>query len=167
MKIFFMLLVILLSGCANLDDLNETLNDVTGTPYSAPALAGYPRPSNCNSSNCVALDRLEAQLYDLARAKRITWVRLVDVFYQKRGELYPNTNDNYGTNELRSYQRAIAEQMDLGKITESQWAYLVEKKSGEINSRNQALRNSAPRTTNCTTMNVGTRDFPQFSTTCR
>lgn len=168
MRLSILALALALTGCAAVNDMDSTLSDfVPGVQYAAPTLGGYPRPSGCQTSKCQALDQFEAELYNRVRTKKITWVNLVDRFYNGRAELYPNSSGGYGVNELRSYQRALAEQMDLGKMTESQWAYFIEKKSGEINSRNQALSNSAPRTTNCTTTNVGTTNSPQFSTTCR
>ena len=169
MRFTILLLAFALSGCGCLNELVNDLNDSAGElmgTYSAPTLAGAPTPSGCSDQRCRTLDAIEAKGYELARQKKITWVKLVDVFYQKRAELYPSSHDSYGANELRTYQRALAEQMDLGKITESQWAYLIERKNAEINTRNQALSNSAPRQTNCTTTNVGTTAFPQFKTSC-
>lgn len=168
MKIFIaILLSTLLAGCAG-SIIDGVLNDYRETmgAYTAPTLAGSPRPSDCGDKRCRALDAIEAKGYELARQKKITWVKFVDTFYQKRAEYYPSSSDSSGVNELKSYQRALAEQMDLGKVTESQWAYLVEKKSAEINARNEALSNSAPRQRNCTTTNVGTRAFPEYKTTC-
>jgi hypothetical protein len=161
------LLSTLLAGCAGsiidgvLNDYRETLG-----VYTAPTLAGSPRSSNCGDERCRALDAIEEKGYELARQKKITWVKLVDTFYKKRAEYYPSSQDSSGVNELKSYQRALAEQMDLGKLTESQWAYLVEKKTGDISARNEALSNSAPRQRNCTTTNVGTKSFPEYKTTC-
>ena len=170
MKTFVAILIsTTLAGCsvmnAAINDLNDTAGELLGT-YSAPTLAGSPTPSGCGDQRCRTLDAVEEKGYELARQKKITWVKLVDVFYKKRAELYPDSNDSSGANEIRRYQRALAEQMDLGKMTESQWAYLVEKKSAEVNARNQALSNSAPRQRNCTTTNVGTRSFPEYKTTC-
>ncbi|MFN7836328.1 MAG: hypothetical protein ACK5NY_11175 [Burkholderiaceae bacterium] len=144
---------------------HDSAAELMGT-YVAPTLAGAPTPRGCDDQRCKTLDALEAKGYELARQRKITWVKLVDAFYSKRAELYPNSQDGYGVNELRTYQRALAEQMDIGKLTESQWAYLIEKKNGEINARNQAISNTAPRQTNCTTTNVGTSAFPQYNTTC-
>lgn len=166
-KLVAALLAALLTGCAG-SILDEVLNDFRETAgiYTAPTLAGSPRPSGCSDQRCRSLDAIEAKGYELARQRKITWVKLVDTFYQKRAEYYPESQDNYGANELKSYQRALAEQMDLRKITESQWAYLIEKKSSEITARNRALSNTAPRQTNCTTTNVGTRTSPRYETTC-
>lgn len=157
----------MLSGCAGslLNDVANDYREMLGV-YTAPYLAASPRPSGCGDERCQALDSIEAKGYELARQKKISWIKLVDVFYQKRAELYPNSRDSYGVNELKSYQRALAEQMDLGKMTESQWAYLVEKKTAEISARNEALSNSAPRQTNCTTTNVGSKTYPEYKTTC-
>lgn len=131
-----------LSGCIatgdpfGLNSLNDSAAVLLGT-YQAPTLAAYPIPSECGSRDerCRALDQTEAYLYQEARARRILWVQLVDRFYTERAKLYPNTNDNHGAREWFSFQRMLAEQMDLKKITETQWVYLHEKKRLEMNSR--------------------------------
>lgn len=139
MRFVTVLVVLALAGCGSLSEITRDLDDsaagVMGT-YSAPTLAGIPQPSGCSSSRCRTLDAVEAKGYELARQKKITWVKFVDAFYKKRAELYPNSQDGNGVNELRAYQRVLAEQMDLGKLTESQWAYLVEKKTADIRARN-------------------------------
>ena len=160
------LLALALAGCAA-GELEETLSILPGSNYVAPVLGGYPRPSGCGTEKCLALDSTEKELYTQARAKSIKWVTVVDRFYAFRSYLYPNTTETPSVAEMQSYQRAMAEQMDMGRLTESQWAYLIDKKTAEIGARNQALQNSAPRTVRCTTISVGTRDFPQFQTTCR
>lgn len=169
MRLIVFLLVLALTGCGGLNemvrDLNDSASELMGT-YSAPTLAGSPRPSGCSDQRCRTLDAIEAKGYELARQRKITWVKLVDVFYQKRAELYPDNQDSNGVNELKAYQKAIAEQMDFGKITESQWAYLIEKKTSDINARNKALSNTARRQTNCTTTNTGTSTFPEYKTAC-
>jgi hypothetical protein len=151
----------MLAGCAGslLNDVANDYREMLGV-YTAPTLAASPRSSGCGDDRCRALDSLEARGYELARQKKITWVRLVDAFYLKRAEFYPDSQDGYGVNELKSYQRALAEQMDLGKMTESQWVYLIEKKSAEIGARN------ASRQTNCTTTNIGSRANPEYRTSC-
>ena len=158
-----LLLSFLLSARGSLD---ETVAALSGTTYTAPTLAASPRPSGCQNPKCRALDSVEAQGFDLARAKKIPWTRLVDVFYNRRAELYPDSDDGLGVNELKSYQRALAEQMDLGRLTESQWTYLVEKKDAEITARYRERAN-ARRAVSCTTTSVGTKEFPQFQTACR
>jgi hypothetical protein len=165
-KIIIALLSLPLAGC--LQTLGETFNDamyqVGGYGNEAPTLAGTPMPaSGCSDNRCSTLNAVQAKGYELARQKKITWVKFVDAFYKKRAELYPNTDDSYGARELMLYQRALAEQMDAGKATESQWAYAIERKTADISSRNSA---STPRQTNCTTTNVGTRAFPEYKTTC-
>ena len=166
-RIFFVLLFLIpLSGC--IQTLGETLNDamyeVGGYGNQAPTLAATPiATSGCSDSRCRTLDAIEAKGYELARKKQITWVRFVDEFYKKRAELYPNTDDRLGARELMLYQRALAEQLDAGKITESQWAYAIESKYAEIDARYNA---STTRQTNCTTTSVGTDAFPEYKTTC-
>lgn len=173
MRLTIFLLAFTLTGCGGFKEVASTVVEVLTTPadelmgtYSAPTLAGSPRPSGCRDQRCRKLDAIEAEGYERARQRTITWVNLVDVFYLARAEYYPNSQDGSGVNELKAYQRALAEQMDFGKITESQWAYLIEKKSADINARNKALSNTAPRKTNCTSTNVGTRNFPEYKTVC-
>lgn len=166
-KIFLVaLLSIPLAGC--LQTLGETFNDamyeIGGYGNQAPTLAGTPMPtSGCSDSRCRTLDAVEAQGYDLVRQKKLTWVKFVDGFYRQRAALYPNSDDSYGARELMLYQRALAEQMDIGRLSESQWAYAIERKTAEIDARNSA---SAPRQTTCKTTNVGTSTFPEYKTTC-
>lgn len=148
MRLSGFLLALTLTGCTGINQMVRSLDDTTGElmgTYSAPTLAGSPRPSGCGDQRCRTLDAIESKGYEFARQRKITWVTLVDAFYQKRAELYPNSQDSYGVNEIKAYQRALAEQMDIGKITESQWAYLIEQKIGDINARNQVLSNTAPR----------------------
>jgi hypothetical protein len=158
------LFAIFLAGCGSVyqmnNDLNDSLGQIMGT-YSAPTLASSPRPSGCSDSKCRQLDQLEAKGYDLARQKKITWTKLVSAFYEGRAKLYPDSNDSAGTRELISFQRVLAEQMDAGKITETQWAYLVDKKYSEVQSRD------AGQTVRCNTQNTGTNAFPNYQTVCR
>lgn len=140
MRFATMLMALVLAGCGGLREMARDINDSTAEVmgiYTAPVLASAPMPSGCTDSRCKTLDALEAKGYELARQKKINWVRLVDAFYKKRAELYPDSQDGYGVNELRTYQRALAEQMDMGKLTEFQWAYLIEKKNAEIRARNR------------------------------
>jgi hypothetical protein len=155
---------IFLVGCGSVyqmnNDLNDSLGQLMGT-YSAPTLASSPRPSGCSDSKCRQLDQLEEKGYDLARQKKITWTKLVSAFYEGRAKLYPDTNDSAYTREFISFQRVLAEQMDAGKITETQWAYLVDKKFSETQTRN------AGQQTTCNTQNTGTDAFPNYRTVCR
>lgn len=161
--IMIALLSIPLAGCLA-EAFNDAMYQVGGYGNEAPTLAGTPMPSSgCSDNKCRTLDAMEAKGYELARQKKITWAKFVEAFYKKRAELYPNTDDRLGARELMLYQRALAEQMDAGKISESQWAYAIERKSAEISARNSA---SAPRQTNCTTTNAGTRISPEYKTTC-
>jgi hypothetical protein len=165
-RILIALVLFPLAGC--LQTLGETFNDamyqVGGYGNEAPTLAGTPMPtSGCSDTRCSSLDAVATKGYELARQKRITWVRFVETFYKKRAELYTSTDDRYGARELMLYQRALAEQMDAGRISESQWAYAIERKNAEISARNSA---SAPQPTSCTTKNVGTKTFPEYKTTC-
>lgn len=159
------LLVLALSGCGSLYQLNNSINDsanqLMGT-YSAPTLASSPTPSGCgNDSRCQQLDELEAMGYEAARQKRITWTKLVNAFYEGRRQLYPNSSDSAYTREFISFQRVLAEQMDAGKITETQWVYLVDKKYAEVQTMN------AGQQTTCNTQNTGTNASPNYRTVCR
>ena len=40
------------------------------------------------------LDEMERVGYDSARQKKITWARFVQLFYEGRKQLFPNTNDS-------------------------------------------------------------------------
>lgn len=128
-----------LTGCA-LHELNDSIGDSADQlmgVYTAPLLASAPAPSGCQKRDekCRQLDEFEASGYQLVRAKKITWTKFVNGFYAKRIEFFPSSNDGPNTRELISYQRALAEQMDLGKLTEAQWTYLIDKKYAELQAR--------------------------------
>ena len=72
-----------------------------------------------------------------------------------------NSNDSAYTREFISFQRVLAEQMDAGKITETQWAYLVDKKYAEAQTKN------AGQQTTCNTQNTGSNESPNYRTVCR
>jgi hypothetical protein len=168
MRQFALALSVALAGCAAVSDTDALLSEIVpGIRFSAPTLSGHPQRSGCQTKKCQELDKYEAELYYLARKWEITWSKLVYRFYLKRSELFPQSDDGSGANELIAYQRFIAEQLDAGKITETQWDYLIEKKATEINTRNQLLINSAPRKGQCSTTNVGSKYDPEFVTTCR
>lgn len=160
------LFAIALAGCGNIyqlnNDLSDSVSEMMGT-YSAPTLSSSPTPSGCagSDSRCQTLDKLEARGYTQARQKQITWTRLVNGFYEGRAMLYPNGKDSAATREFISFQRVLAEQMDAGKITETQWAYLVDKKFTETQTRN------AGQQTTCDTQNTGSYAFPNYRTVCR
>jgi len=135
-----------LSGClatgggvfSSLNDWNEIAENLTGT-YQAPTLASFPTPSGCDSRDqrCLALDQTEADLYSKARSRSISWRQLVDQFYSERARLYPSTNDSYGASELAAYQRVLADRMDNGRMSETEWVYLLKQKWEEMYSRSQ------------------------------
>ena len=147
LSILVLFILLTLGGCSL---INGNQNN-----YTAPTLGSDGRPGNCNDERCKALEDIEIKNYELARNGKITWVNMVEAFYQKRAELYPNSQDQYGANELRAYQKMLAEQMDTKKITESQWTYQIESKYSEIRTRNQMINNSAPRQVNCYTNKTG------------
>jgi hypothetical protein len=129
---------------------------------NGPLLSNIPKPTGCYDDRCRTLDEIEAKGYDLARQGKITWRKLVDDYYKKRTELYPNSQDDTGANEYMAYQKVLAEQMDKREITEAVWVYQLERKIAEIRTRNQMLQNSKPRETNCTTTQSGS----SYKTTC-
>lgn len=159
LKLTIALIALLLSGCAELANLLGE-SDPTFT------LSPYPQSSGCARAECQRLDAVEARGYELARSGRITWVRLVDTFYAERDKLFPNAQEDGGTREYRAYQRALAEQLDRKRITESQWAYLLEKKMGELNARSQMLQNTRPRQQTCVTEKTGLPPFETYQTRC-
>lgn len=126
-------------------------------------LSPYPQSSGCSRPECQRLDAIEAESYELARNGKLTWVKLVDDFYAERNKLFPNTQENNSTREYISYQRVLAEQLDNKKISESEWVYLLEKKIGELNARNQMLQNSQPR--QASAPNVGGTPAPNVGGT--
>lgn len=164
MPLFVLVISLLLAACGNLNqttnNINRSASQLLGT-YSAPMLAGSPRPSGCPDEKCRTLDEIERIGYEKARRKEITWTRLVDTFYEARRRLYPNSSDGPDVYEYQAFQRALAEQLDAGRMTESQWAYFVERKSGELRDRQRT------GTTTCNTTNIGTATFPNYQTICR
>lgn len=145
MRLTLLLLVILLTlgGCALINGNQSN--------YTAPVLGSDGKPGNCEDERCKALEEIEIKNYELVRNGKITWVNMVEAFYQKRAELYPNSQDQYGASEIRAHQKMLAEQMDKKIITESQWSYQIESKYSEVRARNQMIINSAPRQVNCYT----------------
>lgn len=155
----------LLVGCGGLDGILASYQDgasiMTGR-YVAPLLAGSPRQTRgCSDQRCAALDELEQVGYQRARARQITWTRLVDGFYEGRKRLYPESNDDSFVFEYQAFQRALAEQLDAGRVSEAQWAYLVERKLGELRERERS------GTSVCNTTNIGTPFAPNYQTVCR
>lgn len=158
-------LAAIVAGCGGLGDLAANYQAgaamLTGQ-YTAPLLAGSPRATRgCGDDRCRALDELESVGYQRARARQISWVRFVDVFYEGRRRVYPDSNDGAFVYEYQSFQRALAEQMDAGRITEAQWSYLVERKLGELRERERSGQSV------CNTTNVGTSFAPNYQTVCR
>ena len=153
-----------LAGCAGMNKsysaINTSLNQAMGT-YIAPTLAGSPRSSGCTDERCRSLDEFERVAYEKARKKEIRWVHLVDAFYEARRRLYPNSADDSLVYEYQSFQRALAEQVDAGRVTESQWAYLVDRKFNELSERRRTGY------TQCNTTNIGSQQFPNYQTICR
>ena len=183
LHLFLIAITFPLSGCLatgdpfGLNALNDSTAQFFGT-YHAPLLAAYPQTSECGDRDdrCRVLDQTEAQLYQAATEGRLSWVDLVDLFYAERARQFPNTYDDSGVREWFSFQRMLAEQRDLRKITETQWVYFHEQKIAEMGSRagqdaaNRAIvrqpqQNAAstlPRPRNCMT----TRNGDSYYTTC-
>jgi hypothetical protein len=163
-RFFLLSITLLFCGCANVvqstNRLDASLSEALGM-YSAPYLSGSPRPSGCTTEKCKTLDQFEEIAYQKARNKEITYVRLVNAFYEARQMVYPNTNDGQFLYEIQAFQRALAEQLDAQRITEAQWAYLIEKKVGELNERSRTGRST------CNTTNIGTIYVPNYQTICR
>ena len=81
MRFTTLLVALALTGCINVSELVRSMNDTAGQimgTFSAPTLGGAPAPSGCIDQRCIALDAIEERAYELARQKKITWVRLVD-----------------------------------------------------------------------------------------
>jgi hypothetical protein len=154
-----MSIVALISGCV-------TLGDLVGESDPFFYLASAPQSSGCSKAECQRLDSLELNGYQLARGGKLTWVKFVDSFYAERSRLFPNVEESNSWREYRAYQRVLAEQMDAKKISESQWVYLLEKKKGELDARNQMLQNSRPRAQNCVTEKIGLPPFESYQTRC-
>lgn len=153
-------LAVAIGGCV-------TLGDLVGASDPLFTLSPYPQDSGCSKPECRRLDSIEAKGYELARNGKLTWVRFVDTFYSERNKLFPDAEEDGASREYRAYQRVLAEQMDAKKMSESQWVYLLEKRKGELNARDQMLQNSRPRTQNCVTEKVGLPPFESYQTRCR
>jgi hypothetical protein len=145
MRLLYFLIIAALSGCSTIRDVNRGINQVNrdinvsvaealGT-YTAPVLAGRATPSRCSDDRCRELDRVEAAGYEAVAQNRITYLKLVDSFYEARSQLYPDSYDKQWVFELRSFQRALAEQVDSGKVSALQWEYLNDQKYGELAAR--------------------------------
>jgi hypothetical protein len=153
-------LAVFISGCV-------TLGDLVGESDPFFLLASAPQSSGCAKPECLRLDALELKGYELARTGKLTWVKFVDTFYAERNKLFPHTEEANSWREYRAYQRMLAEQMDNKKISESQWVYFLEKKKGELATRNQMLQNSAPQSQNCVTEKVGLPPYESYRTRCQ
>lgn len=156
--------VLSLAACSDLNqihrDINDSIRQVAGT-YTAPLLAGSSRPSDCSDAKCRSLDEMERVGYEMIRRKEATYTRLVDGWYQARARLFPDSNDGSEIYEYKAFQRLLAEQVDAGRVSESQWTYLVERKLSEIRERQRS------GIINCNTRNVGSALVPNYQTTCR
>ena len=91
--------------------------------------------ANVNVSACRAIDEVQATGYAMARRGQISWVQMVDRYYRERSRIFPNMRDDHFTAEIRAYQRVLAERKDAGKITESEWVFLLAKQFSVLTAR--------------------------------
>ncbi|MDO8341515.1 MAG: hypothetical protein Q7T59_06095, partial [Candidatus Woesebacteria bacterium] len=88
-----------------------------------------------NASACRAIDDVQVSGYAMARRGQISWVQMVDRYYRERSRIFPNMRDDHVTSEIRAYQRVLAERKDAGKLTESEWVFLLSKQYSAILAR--------------------------------
>lgn len=101
-------------------------------------LSSSPQPNDCYGyeiNACRALDAIEASGYSMARSGKIKWVDMVNRFYQERNRYFPHLRDDHINAEIRSYQSLLAERKDSGKITESEWVFLLSRQYSAIVAR--------------------------------
>lgn len=91
--------------------------------------------SNVNIYACRAIDDVQASGYVMARRGQISWVQMVDRYYRERSRIFPSMRDDHVTAEIRAYQRVLAERRDAGKITESEWVFLLAKQFSVLTTR--------------------------------
>lgn len=162
-----LLLIFQLSGCAlitqttwdTVNQLNEMVWGRQTNDYEAPHLASEPKSSGCEDVRCRKLDEYELKGYQLARAKKISWVDFVKAFYKARADMFPDSNDNHGVREIMLYQLMLAEQLDSGKLTEAEWAYRIESKIGEIRARNTQSQHTSTSYNGISTSGGSTQCF--------
>jgi len=142
-----------------INDLDRGFSQAVGE-WTAPYLGGSPSPSGCRDPGCLRLDQLETELYGQVRTRAINYRILVQRFYAERSRLFPTTKDGPQIREAIAFQRMLAEHVDAGQVTDTQWVYLVERKNAEIQER---MRMGSIR---CNTTNTGTLTFPNYQTVC-
>jgi hypothetical protein len=178
MRFAVVVITLALSGCSTFSTWTErlptvsvpSLNDVKAAGLSvfntlknavpwgetAPSLAAGPNPGRpCPDERCTTLEQVEAKGYSLARNGDIRWVHLVDQFYDKRRELYPDSRDDDSIRVVRACQRDLADLMDRGRLTEAQWNYLIHKMRGEIELVQDGFYNTPHPQIDCLTSNIG------------
>ena len=156
--------MVIIGGCAASREFARDLNIASAQAmgsFTAPLLAGAPRPSGCTFQDCLALDGFEKRAYEALEQDRITYIQLVEWFYEQRKVLFPHSNDSQNVEAVKAFQRLLALHVDQGKVPKSDWPYLVERKLQEY-----ALL-QRQRTTTCTTTNAGTSVYPVFRTVCK
>lgn len=107
-----------------------------------------------------------------ANSGEVSWVRATTHMrdYDKMLARIPDNAGYWKYNsddeEYHSFSIALAERLDKKKITWAQFDAARIQKLNQIKARTQMLRNSEPRSTSCTTRNVGTTLFPEYRTDC-
>jgi len=115
---------------------------VLSSPYTLAQtnffLNPSPRPGYCEEHDikaCKALDAIEASGYSKARKGLITWVEMVDRYYQARNRYFPKNRDDHINAEIRAHQHILAKRMDAGQIKESEWFALLDNQHYAIMAR--------------------------------
>jgi hypothetical protein len=157
-------------GIAWGDDFLSGISQLLGISSSktvAMYLEPKPGPSGCKSPECLQLDAFEAEGYERARSGRTSWLDFVYSFYAQVTLLFPDAPRGGSIGEYIAYQRMLAERMDRKQITETEWAYLLQKKLNDLIARDTVVGNSRnpPQQSgpqNCVTEKWGT----QWRTRC-
>jgi hypothetical protein len=131
----------MLSGCSAYSDLardvNNAVAEYSGT-YMAPPLQPVYVKRQCTDDRCRKLDYFEYELYTLVDRKRETYSEMVRKYYELRTRLYPDSRDTRQLYELRSFQRALAEQIDKGEVSATQWEYQNRKMASDMAARDSS-----------------------------
>ena len=159
------LLLSVLAGCAEL----------------ALDLGLGPNRSEMSSKVQAVFDKRKDELESKAKAGQITWVQAMQGEKEADRKLasdefvrsYSNWKFDSDDEEYYAYCIALAERLDNVQITYAQFNAAHTQRFNQIRARTsdmylkqQAVRNSQPRSTSCTTRNVGTTDHPQYQTDC-
>jgi hypothetical protein len=117
-----------------------------------------------------AYDAKQTEIDQKALRGEITWVQAAMYMRNLDKNLAQRSTFSWkydkDDEEYHSYCLALAERLDKKQISFSEYNAARIQRFNAIRARSEALMNSAPRQTNCTTTNVGTRAFPEYKTTC-